>query len=369
MAAYLTIAIIIITEYTSSEYRGLFLTVKSATMFSGILVANIIGTYFHWKKIPLFGILCSTYNLFTVFFWPETPLWLAKKGRFDESAKSHRWLKGSGSKSERELEKLIATNLDVETKLSLKSEIYSMMKVITKVQFYKPLLLSILLMFLYMFSGKLICSVYAIDVLKKITNNNSTAYTAMLILDGITVLSMYVGCILSKVFKRRPLLITTEAIGILFLLLLSLYLYLVKLSGISENKYVSVSLLAGFSITIGSGPMILTSSITGELIPMESRSFALCGIALCFKLLYGIFIKVSPYSFSYFGMHGTFLIFGVTSSACLVLTCMYLPETKDKTLQEIAECMSGKKPVEETKELLPGVKNNIIIVPNLKNEV
>ena len=62
-ASYLTVAIVIITEYTSAKHRGLFLTIKSATFFWGILASNLIGTFFNWRKIALCGFVCSVYNL------------------------------------------------------------------------------------------------------------------------------------------------------------------------------------------------------------------------------------------------------------------------------------------------------------------
>ena len=366
-ASYLTISLAIITEYSSSKYRGLFLTIKSATFFWGVLSANIIGTFFHWRNIALFGLVCSLYSLVTLFFWPESPLWLATKGRFDECAKAHRWLKGSNTISEKELEKLIADHQNDRRKISVRNKVMQSIKVFGKKEFYKPVLFSILLMALYLFSGKLVCTVYALEILKKITNNESTSYAGMLILDAVTVTTMYVGCALSRAFKRRSLLLTSTSIAIAFLLTLSLYLYLVKLSVIPENKYVSIPLLICYSIAISCGPMILSTSICGELISLECRSLSMVAIALSFKIMYGTFLKVIPYGFKGFGMHGTFLLFALSSSVCLVLIYFFLPETKDKSLQEISDNIKGLKPVEEAKELLPMVAKEVAIVPSNKN--
>lgn len=368
-ASYLTIAIAIITEYTSAKNRGLFLTIKSATFFWGVLASNLIGTFFHWKKIALFGLICSIYSLGTVYFWPESPLWLVTKGRFDQCAAAHRWLKGSSMSSEKELEKLISEYQNDRRKRSLKTQVIESIKVMVKKEFYKPVLLSVLLMALYVFSGKLVCTVYAIDMLKKITNNESTAYAGMLILDSVTVSTMYVGCALSKAFKRRTLLLTSSSIAIVFLFLLSLYLYLVKASVVSENKYFSIILLTGYSVAISCGPMILSTSICGELISTDSRSLSMCAIALSFKTMYGTFVKVCPYLFKSLGMHGTFLLFALSSSVCLVLLYFYLPETKDMSLQEISDCIKGIKPVEEAKELLPIMSKNVITIHNNKGTV
>ena len=115
--------------------------------------------------------------------------------------------------------------------------------------------------------------------------------------------------------------------------------------------------------------MILSTSICGELLPLESRSLSICVVALSFKIIYGTFVKVCPYCFKAFGMHGTFLLFALSSSICLVLIYLYIPETKDKSLQEISDCLKGLKPVDEAKELLPIMSKDVTIVPMNKRSV
>ncbi|KOB78420.1 Sugar transporter, partial [Operophtera brumata] len=219
----------------------------------------------------------------------------------------------------------------------------------------KPILLSILLICLYLFSGKLICMVYAIDILQKIAKDNWTAYTGMLILDCVTVASMYLGCFLSKILKRRTMLLVFTSMGIMFLFILSGYLYLVKLSKLVESAYVSISLLVGYSITMSCGPMIMASCILGELLPSESKCIFMCINALIYKLMFSTFTKISPYFFKYLEIHGTFLLYGILSVVFLVLIYFYIPETKNKTLHEIQESLKWQtnKSIEEISELLP----------------
>lgn len=46
-------------------------------------------------------------------------------------------------------------------------------------------------------------------------------------------------------------------------------------------------------------------------------------------------LKISPYIFKMFGLHGAFLFYGMSASLFAILLYKYLPESKDKTLQEI----------------------------------
>lgn len=328
-----TTSIIVLTEYVSPEYRGFFFAIKSASIFWGIWVANTIGTFAHWSNIPKFGLVCTLYTL-TVFLWPESPYWLASKNRFVEARKSHRWLKGVGKKSELELEKIISSFADKTEEISPAS--YSLKFVRTK-GFYMPLFLSLVAISQYHFSGKFVITVYALDIMKKIVQNEGDAYKSMLILDGITVLSTYFGCYLTKILKRRTILLSASGTAITFLFIMSLYLYLVKISVIVENIYLSILFLAGFSISISCGPMIMTSTLYGELTPVRYKNISLTIIALMFFTMHGTLLKVAPLIFKALTMPGVFLFYAITSLFCAVLMYVYLPETKDKTLLDIEE--------------------------------
>ncbi|PZC82619.1 hypothetical protein B5X24_HaOG210063 [Helicoverpa armigera] len=347
--SHFTVSVMIITEYTSPKHRGFFLTVKSATLFWGIFMSNAIGTFFHWRNIGLVGIICSAYGLLIAIVLPESPFWLATKQRFDKCADTHRWMMGFSKQSESDLEKLINyqknLNLEAQSKsFDLKGYITGYLKVVSSRQFYKPLVLCLLVHSLYIFSGKVVFSVYAIDIISKITaGHHISPYTAMLVLDGVTVFCMYIGCLVAKVLPRKKLLIGSSLVGIGFLLSISLYVFLIKLSLVVENNYFAIFLLIGYSMGLCFGPVILTQTITGELVSIEARGLSSCCMDLSSKVLLGTLVKMSPFLFKTWGTHGAFLFFGLSTSLFLFLIYKFLPETKDMTLQEIAEWMKGTK--------------------------
>lgn len=351
------VSIMVLTEYVSPKYRGIFITFKSATFYWGIWISNAIGTFFHWKNIGILIFTCCLYN-FSILFWPESPYWLASKGRFEECAKCHRWLKGKDKDSEEELNKLILSSKEnlkrrhENRKTNPKNVIIKFFNTVKAKRFYKPLLLAILTICLYHFSGKLACTGYVIDIIKTITVSESTAYEGMLVLDGITVLGMYAGVYLTKFFKRRPLLLISACIGVLFLFVLSLYLFLIHLNVISENKYLSLFLLMGFSLTISCGPMILSMCFSSELTPLKGRSIFVCIFTLATCSIMGSILKISPYIFKYFSSHGAFLFYAVMSSIFIFILYKVLPETKDKTIQEIEKYFSDGDIVVEEEELM-----------------
>ncbi|XP_052739859.1 facilitated trehalose transporter Tret1 isoform X2 [Bicyclus anynana] len=351
------VSIMVLTEYVSPKYRGIFITFKSATFYWGIWISNAIGTFFHWKNIGILVFSCCVYN-FSILFWPESPYWLASKGRFEECAKCHRWLKGEDKDAEEELKMLILSskeNLKRKQERREGNQPNSIVRVYNTVKarrFYKPLIPSVLTICLYHFSGKLACTGYVIEIIKSITVSESTAYEGMLVLDGITVLGMYVGVSFTKFFKRRPLLFISAIIGVIFLFALSLYLYLISLKVISENKYLTLFLLMGFSVTISCGPMILSMCFSTELTPLKGRSIFISIFTLSTCTIMGSILKISPYIFKYFASHGAFLFYAIMSSIFIAILYKILPETKDKTIQEIEKYFCDNDNVVEEQELM-----------------
>lgn len=352
----LTISMIMVTEYTSPRFRGMFLCIKAASLFWGTWASNAIGTFYQWNYIALFGLVCSGYYI-TVFYWPESPYWLATKGRFEECAKAHRWLKGEDEDSEKELENLIKSQREFlqscSKRESLRDKMMSVIKTVALKEFYKPIVVSILVFAQYHSSGKLVCGMYSIELIKKITKSESTAYAGMLILDGLSVFGMYCGCFLVKIIKRRTLLFITSIVGIIFLFLLSLYLWLVNMSLIVENNIISVLLLSTFSVTISCGPMILSTAIYGELLPLRFKSSGVIIIIVTHFVLMGTGFKIAPFIFKTFSLHGTFAFYGIMATIFTWILYKYLPETKDKTLQEIENYFKDKQPTEINTKLMP----------------
>ncbi|XP_069357608.1 uncharacterized protein [Maniola hyperantus] len=360
-AVQLTAGIMVLTEYVSPKYRGIFLTFKGATFFWGIWVSNAIGTFYHWKNIAILIFICCLYNVSSLF-WPESPVWLATKGRFEECAKCHRWLKGDDTDSEEELKYLIYSQKENLRRIQERqldkqnnkccnkiNKFYS--SVIAK-RFYKPLLCSLLTILLYHFSGKLACTGYIIDIIKTFTVNESRAYEGMLVLDGFTVLGMYVGVFLNTFLKRRTLLLGSASIGVMFQLILSTYLYLVHLNIISENKYFTLFILVGFSLAISCGPMLLCKCLASELTPLKCRSLFLTFYALLNCSVMGVVLKMFPYIFKHFDSHGVFLFYALISSIVIYILYKVLPETKDKTILEVEKYFSDDENVVKEEEKL-----------------
>lgn len=138
-----------------------------------------------------------------------------------------------------------------------------------------PFLINCVLFSLYYFTAKTVVTIYALVIIKDITKDESVAYSGMIIIDGITVLGMYIGSYVAMKVRRRAMFLLTTAVTILFLYLLSLYLSLVYYEIIAQKAIVSLSLLVIYSFCVSWGPMILSTSFSSEITPMRFKPFVI----------------------------------------------------------------------------------------------
>lgn len=344
MGGNVTLGIMAITEYAEPRLRSLFLVLKGASFFWGIWVANTIGTFWYWRNIPLLGIWPAIVALFSCITWPDGPYWLASVGRIEDCKKSFEWLRGPDNFTQ-ELSSIIKQQTikpdhNQITKCNLLSKIKN---AVVLREFYMPLAVNFVLYCLYQFSGKMVMTVYALIIIEDITKSESTAYAGMLIIDGVTILGMYIGSYISMKVKRRSMLLLTSAVTFVFLYLLCLYLSLVAHEVVTQNDIVSLTLLVFYSFAVSWGPMILANTFTSEIVPMRFKTFVVSVSSCTFWALQTANLRLAPILMANLGIHGSFGVYGTFTLVSLIYLYKYLPETNNKTLQELEICFVKDK--------------------------
>ncbi|XP_073960856.1 facilitated trehalose transporter Tret1-like [Choristoneura fumiferana] len=342
MGGNISLGIISITEYAEPRLRSFFLVMKSASFFWGIWTGNIIGTFSYWRNIPLLGIWPALFALFSCIIWPEGPYWLASVGRIEECKKSFVWLRGPENDKD-ELAAIIKNqtkNSDNSGKSNLVSKIK---KSAVCRQFYMPFAVNCVLYSLYQFSGKIVMTVYALVIIEDITKSESTAYAGMLLIDGVTVVGMYIGSYVAMNVRRRNMFLITSAVTIFFLYVLCLYLSLVAYDVVTQNNVVSLTLLVLYTFAVSWGPMVLSTSFTSEIAPMRFKAFIVAVGSCVFWGLQTANLRLAPILMANVGMHGSFGIYGTFTLLFWIYLYKYLPETNNKTLQELELCFVKDK--------------------------
>lgn len=352
MGMIATLGPVLIGEYTSPKNRGAFLMTLSLAIAIGVLTVHSIGSYFGWQTAALLCAFISFINLLIVINSPESPSWLADQERYEECKQVFRWLRGD--EEEEELHAMMETSAiikeskdDAGVKDSLlwklKSGLLYLNETVRKRQFYKPIFIMMHLYTLGQWGGANIMSAYTTKILENVVGPNAMFGLIIISLGTQRIITNSSAIYVIKKIKRRTILLSTTLINIFAFLAIAAYSY-AKTHGYLPFDHPLIGIFLAhihmFSIATGTVPLPLI--IAGELFPLEYRSLA-GGISVLFvSVNLFLTVKTLPYLFTTIGLPGAYCMYAGIVGYCLVVCWMVLPETKDRTLQDIEEEFMGR---------------------------
>lgn len=347
-----TLGPVLIGEYTSPNNRGAFLTTISLTIATGVLVVHTLGSYLVWQTAAIVCAFITFVDLLIVIYSPESPSWLADQGRYEDCEKVFRWLRGDGE--EEELHRMIETstvireskedaNISQSFSKKLKSQMAYISTTIKKKEFYKPIFIMIHIYTLGQWAGANILAAYTLDIFSHVIGNDANISLLVITLDTQRIISNSIAVYVIKKVRRRTMLFVTVGINLFAFLATAAYTY-GKGHGMLpyDHPFIGIALIHIHMFSIATGTVPLPFIIAGELFPLEYRSLAGGFSVLFLSSNLFITVKTVPYLFKNLGVHGAYLIYAVVVGYCLVIAWWFLPETKDRTLQEIEDEFRGR---------------------------
>ncbi|CAH2061107.1 unnamed protein product, partial [Iphiclides podalirius] len=343
---------VLIGEYTSPNNRGAFLTTISLTIATGVLIVHTLGSYLIWQKAAIVCACIAFADLLIVIYSPESPSWLADQGRYEDSEKVFRWLRGDGE--EEELQRMIETSMVIrESKQDanisqsfskrLRGQMAYISATIKKKEFYKPIFIMIHIYTLGQWAGANILASYTLDIFSHVIGNDANISLLVITLDAQRIISNSAAVYVIKKIKRRTMLFITVGINLFAFVATAAYTY-AKGQGMLpyDHPFIGILLIHIHMFSIATGTVPLPFIIAGEVFPLEYRSLAGGFSVLFLSSNLFITVKTVPYLFKTLGIHGAYLIYAVVVGYCLVVAWWFLPETKDRTLQEIEDEFRGR---------------------------
>ncbi|XP_076656405.1 facilitated trehalose transporter Tret1-like [Halictus rubicundus] len=324
---------VFISEITDPSLREILLSLDSTAMACGVLLIHVLGLLLHWRTTAYVCVAVSVLGWMTCAATQESPTWLLTKGDTDRAFESWVYLRGHKSLDEyAALENLLTAEMKTGPLFSL-SELKGRL---TSRRFLYPLAIMCVYFCLTMFSGNMALVFYSVDMLANATGPEY-ADLGTVVTDAIRCLITIMAMYFIKRWKRRTLAFVSGYVtgATLILLCLDLYFNL----GQPWCPIVLV-LVATVSTSIGLAP--LPWVLCGELFSSKCRGLA-SGLCLgCFFLSFFIVIQFLPAMMETLQAHGSFAVFGVITLLGTTFLYYTLPETKDRTLQDIEESFYRK---------------------------
>ncbi|MEI6056725.1 MAG: sugar porter family MFS transporter [Lentisphaerota bacterium] len=308
-------------------------------VFSATLVGLALTSSGNWRMMFISSGVPGIILLATCFFLPESPRWLIKRGRNEEAYKI--LLKICHHEEADAIIKNFSLDLNSTGQKGFARLIKSI-KNLFKKEYSKPIFIVFTVAILNQLLGNNSLVPYSGILLKNAgLGSNHIAMIGSSTMTGIGILGTLVCMVLIDKVGRRKVLCTGLSL-VLTALVVSGFAFLCLPVGIVRGFVILLGLLtfaAGYSV----GPGVIIWLIISELLPNEIRStgmsIALFLNSLASALLASVFFSLS----TYINIYGVYWLCGIFTLCYLLIAIFMLPETKNKTLEEIEKDFITKK--------------------------
>ncbi|MGP4040067.1 sugar porter family MFS transporter [Gracilibacillus sp. D59] len=312
-----------------------------ATFYINYFVANS-GTHewgleLGWRWMLGYGTIPGIIFLFLLFFIPESPRFLIQKGKDKEAL--HILKRINGEEIAHKEAKEIKASIEVEQSSSVKELVKPGLRMAMGVGIFLALFNQVI--------GMNAVTYYGPDIFRSVGFENNTEFLATSIIGSVQVVFTILAIFLIDKLGRKKLMAIGSSLMALFMLLIgSVFFFEPANAGV-----LLIILIAGFTasfcVSMGPIPWIMIP----EIFPNHLRAKAV-GIATIF--LWGANWAIgqfTPVLINNMGSSFTFWMFAVINVICFIFVMTIVPETKNKTLEEIGQLWKEDKQVEKEEKV------------------
>ncbi|MGG0740639.1 sugar porter family MFS transporter [Niallia taxi] len=326
-----------LAEMSPAENRGRMVTQNELMIVSGQLLAftfnailgNTLGDTAHvWRYMLVIASLPAVFLWFGMLIVPESPRWLASKGRLGDALRVLQKVRAE-ARAQAELK-------EIEKSLSDQSQ----MKKATFKDLNVPWVRRIVFIGLGIAVVQQITGVnsimyYGTEILKDAGFETRAALIGNIANGVISVVATFVGIWLLGRVGRRPMLITGQIGTTIALLLIGIFS--LTMEGSPALPYIVLSLTVTFLAFQQGAISPVTWLMLSEIFPQRLRGLGMGVTVFCLWITNFLVGLLFPVLMAGIGLSTTFFVFVGLGILAILFVKKYLPETKDRTLEQLEE--------------------------------
>jgi len=330
---------IYVAECSSPALRGKLGSLPAFLLAGGVLLGYVCGIFLPWHHLAYFCSAPALVLVLAMIVLPETPSFLARRGRTEKAAKALSWLRGTTQDAVREdIASMKAGQNKVEH--TEKENDPGLLKEFFSRPNLHPLLLTLVLHFLQNWAGVNVIVFKTVSVFESV-GSSIDKYVCTAIVGGVQLVATGISISLVDQAGRRPLLIISGLV--MALSMGSLALYLNYASSVPNTwRWLPLVAIIGSFIGYSVGYATIPFCIMGEILPARTRSVA-GALSSSFNLTC-LFLVLKFYTSlaDMMGYPGVYWLFAAVNFFGIIFVFCFLPETKGKSLEEIEKMFEGK---------------------------
>lgn len=338
-----------LSEMASENVRGKMISMYQLMVTLGIVLAFLSDTAFsysgNWRAMLGVLALPAVLLIILVVFLPNSPRWLAEKGRHIEAEEVLRMLRDTSEKAREELN-------EIRESLKLKQGGWALFKINRNVR--RAVFLGMLLQAMQQFTGMNIIMYYAPRIFKMAGFTTTEQQMIATLVVGLTFMfATFIAVFTVDKAGRKPALKIGFSVMALGTLVLGYCLMQFDNGTASSGlSWLSVGMtmmcIAGYAMSAAPVVWILCS----EIQPLKCRDFGItCSTTTNWvsnMIIGATFLTL----LDSIGAAGTFWLYTALNIAFVGITFWLIPETKNVTLEHIERKLMAGEKVEKYRRLI-----------------
>lgn len=324
---------VFIAELAPAEHRGRLVTQNELMIVTGqmlaytsnAIMANTVGEHGVWRWMLAIATVPAVLLWFGMLFVPESPRWLASRGRFDEAARVLGRIRDAHVADAEFAEIKSRVTADAHEPRASWRELRTpwVRRLVT---------FGFALAVLTQLTGVNSIMYFAPTILLDTGLGTQAALTATIANGVVAVLAVSTGMWLLGRFGRRPMLLTGQ-VGVTVSLVLIAFCFLVLPESTARSYLVLASMLTFLLFMQGCVATVFWLMLS-EIFPLRLRGFAM-GMAVFGTWTANFVVTlVFPPLISAIG-GATFLIFAAVNAATIAFYLRTVPETKGRSMEAL----------------------------------
>ncbi|XP_060658490.1 facilitated trehalose transporter Tret1-2 homolog isoform X2 [Drosophila nasuta] len=276
----------------------------------GMLSCFIIGYFANWSPLAIIsGLLCIPF-LVLLFFVPESPRWYLTKGKPERAESALTRLRRKNTNVADEFK-------EMTKRLADEAEGSNTCKDIFQKKYFKPVSIAVALMIFQQLSGISAVIFYTVMIFN-MSDSSVDSYLSTIIVGTVNFMASLLAIFNIDHAGRKSREMNLDGVGWVPLVCLVIY-------------------VLGFSMGFGPIPWLMM----GEILPSRIRAPAASLVVGCNWGFTFIVTKTFQDLIDLVGAHGAFVFFCAVCIIALVFVIFIVPETKNKSLEQIEEELTG----------------------------